>query len=51
MQYGVEDGTCLALIWFQVKALLNDKSIVPVVQIIYGAFNELLVGIAILPQL
>ena len=51
MQFGEQDGTCLSLVWL--KALLNDESLAPIVEIIYGAFNEQIFGMAtwvLLPQ-
>jgi choline dehydrogenase len=51
MQFGEQDGTCLTAVWF--KALLKDESVAPVVEIIYGAFTEQLLGMVawiLLPQ-
>ena len=38
MQYGEQDGTCLSMVWF--KALLNDESVAPIVEIVYGALTD-----------
>ena len=51
MQFGEQDGTCLSLVWF--RALLNDESVAPIVEITYGAFTEQILGMAtwiLLPQ-
>lgn len=42
MQYGEQDGTCLSLVSF--KALLNDESVAPIVEISFGALTEQILG-------
>ena len=42
MQFGEQDGTCLSLVWF--KALLNDESVAPIVEIVYGAVTDQVAG-------
>jgi choline dehydrogenase len=50
-QFGEQDGTFLSLVWY--KALLNDESVAPVVEILYGIFTEQIFGMStwiLLPQ-